>query len=229
MSVAGLDFGNLSLVIAQTSKGGVDVLLNEASSRQTSTTVSIQGKQRFIGDSGAAMAKSNIKNTVSLMKLLVGRKFDDVGVQQLLSKLPYETVRLSCGGIGIQISYDNEQRTIPAEHFMAMMLTRAKLISAAANNQVNIGDAVLAVPHWFTESQRRGILQACEIASLNCLKVANESTSIALSYGIFKSAKKLFSETEPTHVMFIDIGYTGYCVSIVDFIQVSNHAFSSLL
>jgi Hsp70 protein len=53
-----------------------------------------------------------------------------------------------------------------------------------------------------------GVLHACEIADINCLKVANESTLIALSYGIFKSAKKLFSETDPAHVMFIDIGYT---------------------
>ena len=57
MSVAGIDFGNLSLLIAQTSRGGVDVILNGASSRQTATTVSIQGKERFIGDSGAAMVR----------------------------------------------------------------------------------------------------------------------------------------------------------------------------
>ena len=55
MSVAGIDFGNLSLLIGQTSKGGVDVILNESSNRQTATAVSIQGKQRFIGDSGSAM------------------------------------------------------------------------------------------------------------------------------------------------------------------------------
>lgn len=55
MSVAGIDFGNLNLLIGQTSKGGVDVILNESSNRQTATVVSIQGKQRFIGDSGAAM------------------------------------------------------------------------------------------------------------------------------------------------------------------------------
>jgi hypothetical protein len=57
MSVAGIDFGNLSLLIGQTSKGGVDVILNESSNRQTATSVSIQGKQRFIGDSGAAMVR----------------------------------------------------------------------------------------------------------------------------------------------------------------------------
>lgn len=55
MSVAGIDFGNLSLLIALAGKGGVDVILNDSSNRQTSTAVSIQGKQRFIGDSGAAM------------------------------------------------------------------------------------------------------------------------------------------------------------------------------
>lgn len=60
MSVVGIDFGNLSLLIGQTSKGGVDVILNDSSNRQTATAVSIQGKQRFIGDSGAAMVKQII-------------------------------------------------------------------------------------------------------------------------------------------------------------------------
>ena len=55
MSVVGIDFGNLNMLIGQTSKGGVDVILNDASNRQTATAVSVQGKQRFIGDSGAAM------------------------------------------------------------------------------------------------------------------------------------------------------------------------------
>jgi molecular chaperone DnaK (HSP70) len=60
MAVAGVDFGNLSLLIAQTSKGGVDVILNESSNRQTATAVSIQGRQRFIGDSGAAMVRKYV-------------------------------------------------------------------------------------------------------------------------------------------------------------------------
>jgi hypothetical protein len=58
MAVVGIDFGNLSLLIAQAAKGGVDVILNESSNRQTATFVSVQGKQRFIGDSGAAMVRS---------------------------------------------------------------------------------------------------------------------------------------------------------------------------
>eukprot|EP01034_Spumella_vulgaris_P024133 gene24133-30443_t len=219
MSVVGIDFGNLNMLIGQTSKGGVDVILNDASNRQTATAVSIQGKQRFIGDSGAAMARSNVTNTVSTMKLLVGRKFDDAEVQREIAKNPYTCVKLPSGGVGVSIIYNDEPLVVSAEHFLAMVLTKCKDIAAKANNNVNIGDSVLAVPHWYTESQRRGLLHAAEIANLNVLKITNEGNATALSYGIFKSAKKLFSEVEPSHMMFIDIGFTGYSVTIVDFIQ----------
>lgn len=167
-----------------------------------------------------SQARSNITNTITCMKLLVGRKFDDAEVQQEIAKQPYKCVKLPSGGVGISITYNDEPLVISAEHAMAIMLAKAKDVSCKANGGVSIGDAVLAVPSWYTESQRRGILQACEISSGNCLKIANEGTNVALSYGIFKSAKKLFSETEPQHVMFIDIGYTGMGVTIVDFIQV---------
>lgn len=55
MAVVGLDFGNLSVLIGQAGRGGVDVILNDSSNRQTASYVSIQGKQRFLGDSGSAM------------------------------------------------------------------------------------------------------------------------------------------------------------------------------
>lgn len=151
--------------------------------------------------------------------MLIGRRFDDADVQQEIAKQPYKTVKMPHGGVGVEVSYNNEPIVVPVEHFMAMMLVKAREISAKASGGVNLADSVLAVPHWFTDSQRRALLHTGEIAQLNCLKVANESTNIALSYGIFKSAKKIFSETDPVHIMFIDIGYTGYSVSVVDFVQ----------
>lgn len=219
MSVVGFDFGNLNLLIGVAAKGGIDVILNDASNRQTATCVSFQGKQRFLGDAAAAMARSNVTNTISCMKLLVGRKFDSADVQRELKKIPFKASRLPNGGVGINLLYNDEELIVSAEQILSMMLVKAKEIAAKANNNVNIGDMVLAVPNWFTDSQRRGILNACEIAQINCLKVTNELNAIALSYGIFKSAKKLFSETEPIHIMFIDIGYTSYSVTVVDFIQ----------
>ena len=158
----------------------------------------------------------------------MGRQFDDPDVQRELSLAPFRATKMPGGGVGIIVTYNDEEKVISAEHFMAMMLVKAKDIGAKANGGINIADSVLAVPHWFTESQRRGILNACEIAGINCLKVTNESNAIALSYGIFKSAKKLFSETDPTHVMFVDIGYTGYSVTIVDFIQENMRVLSTV-
>ncbi|RYG67245.1 hypothetical protein EON64_07865 [archaeon] len=74
MSVAGIDFGNLSLLIALAGKGGVDVILNDSSNRQTATAVSIQGKQRFIGDSGAAMVSLSNLN-LFLFNLIIFMHF----------------------------------------------------------------------------------------------------------------------------------------------------------
>lgn len=219
MSIVGIDFGNMSTLIAQTSKGGVDVILNDASNRQTASCMSFQGKQRFFGDAASAMARSNIKNTISCMKLLVGCRYDEPAVQRELGRSAFRHCARDDGGVGIIVTYDDQEKVIPVEHVMAMMLSLAKLIAFNANGKVAIADSVLAVPCWFTDNQRRGVLDACAIVGLNCLKVVNETTAIALSYGIYKSAKGLFSESEPVHVMFIDIGYTCYSVIVVDFVQ----------
>ena len=184
-----------------------------------STAVSIQGKQRFLGDAAAALARSNIYNTITCMKLLIGRKYDCAAVQKELKNYPYKTSKLPHGGIGINLTYNDETIVVPVEHVLAMMLVKAKEIAFKANNNVNVAESVLAVPFWYTDAQRRGMLRACEIAALPCLKITNEANAIALSYGIFKSAKKLFHESEPTNVMFIDLGYSHYCVSVVEFKQ----------
>lgn len=221
MAVCGIDVGNMSMLIAQTGKGGIDVILNEASSRQTASYVSIQGKQRFVGDAGAALARTNIKNTINCMKLLCGRHFDEPAVQAEIKRAPFQCVKMPHGGVGITVEYDNEPKNILVEHVLAVLLKRANEIVKNVNNGVSIGDAVLPVPYWFTDLQRRSYMSACEIAQVHCLKVVNEPTSIALGYGIYKSAKGMFSATEPTNVMFIDLGYSGYCVSIVTYIPES--------
>jgi heat shock protein 4 len=218
MSICGIDFGNLSGLVGHCAKGGVDLILNDSSNRQTATCVSFQGKQRFIGDAAATIAKSNIKNTITCMKLLVGRNYDDPEVQAELARTPLRHTKMPHGGVGFNVDYNDETLTVSAEHIMAIMLTRIKGIVQQANG-VNLADGVLAVPSWFTDAQRVGILNACTIAELNCLKVVNEGTAIALSYGIYKSAKGLFHESEPTRVMFVDLGYSSYCVTIAAFVQ----------
>jgi molecular chaperone DnaK (HSP70) len=100
-----------------------------------------------------------------------------------------------------------------------MMLNKMQSIAAVANEGVNAAYCVLSCPGYFSDMQRRGMLNACKIAGMNCLRLMNEHTAVALSYGIYKSAKNHFHETNPEHVMFIDMGHSGYTVSIVSFVQ----------
>lgn len=217
--VVGLDFGNGSLVIGVCNKGGVDIILNDSSNRQTATCVSIQGRQRYLGDAATTIARSNLANTITCMKLLVGRNYDSESVQRELRRQNFRSMKLPSGGVGIALTFNGAPLLISAEHALAMMLVKAVDIVLKAKNNVPIGDAVLAVPNYFTDAQRKGLLTACEIIKLNCIRVINESCAIALSYGIFRSAKRQFSETVPSHVMFIDVGYTCFSVTIVDFVQ----------
>ena len=55
MAVCGIDLGSLNTIIAQAGNGGIDIVLNDSSNRQSASFVSIQGKQRYVGDSGAAL------------------------------------------------------------------------------------------------------------------------------------------------------------------------------
>jgi molecular chaperone DnaK (HSP70) len=163
-----------------------------------------------------------------MMKQLVGRKFNDVETQNEIKKCPFECVEQPNGGVGIKVQYNDEDTIISAEHFMGMMLTRAVAIASSANKGANVADSVLCCPPHFNDHQRKGILHACSIASLNCLRVCNENSAIALNYGIFKNAKGQFSETEKTVVMFIDMGYSTYTVSIVEYFKDNQNVLSAV-
>ncbi|KAJ1468009.1 Hsp70 protein-domain-containing protein, partial [Baffinella frigidus] len=70
----GLDFGNQNCVVAIARKGGIDVIDNEASSRKTPCMVGLGSKERAVGVAGAAKINSNVKNTATDLKRLIGRR-----------------------------------------------------------------------------------------------------------------------------------------------------------
>jgi len=79
----------------------------------------------------------------------------------------------------------------------------------------NISDVVIAVPGWFTDIQRRALIDAAAIANLNVLRLINDTTATALGYGITKS--DLPEPESPRHVAFVDVGHSNFSVSIVAF------------
>lgn len=219
MSVIGVDFGNVDCVIGQAKRGGIDIILNENSNRKNPNMVCVQGKQRFIGEAAISMARMHYKNTATDIKRLIGRKFKHPEVQQEIAQLAYKCVELASGDVGIVLNYNDEPVTFSCEQVVGMILNKMQNIAAAANEGVNPAYCVLSCPGFYTDVQRRALLNATKIAGLNCLRLINEHTAIALAYGIYKSARNLFHETEPQHVMFIDLGHASYTVSIVAFVQ----------
>ncbi|GIY79052.1 heat shock 70 kDa protein 4L [Caerostris extrusa] len=85
---------------------------------------------------------------------------------------------------------------------MAMMFTKLKEISES-NLRIKVQDCVVSVPIYYTDVERRAILDAAEIAGLNVLRLMNEPTAVALAYGFYKQD---LPEDKPKNVVFVDLG-----------------------
>lgn len=121
--------------------------------------------------------------------------------------------------MGYEVTYAGEQKVLTVEQVVCMLFNKVNEIVATGNSGVGIAEAVVAIPGWFTDAQRRAVLDAADVAGLNVLRLMHESTAVALSYGIYKSVRNLFHESEPQHVLFLDLGHSNFCASVVDFIQ----------
>jgi len=213
MSVLGFDIGNENCVVAAVKQRGVDVLLNDESKRETPAVVSFGEKQRFIGSAGAACAAMNPKSTISQVKRLIGRSFDQPGVQDDLRLLPFETSKGPDGEILIHLQYMGERHTFTPVQILAMFLSHLKQM-AEKTLEMQISDCVIGIPSYFTELQRRLYLDAATIAGLKPLRLMHECTATALGYGIYKTD---FSSSGPNHVAFVDVGHSDTQVAIVLF------------
>uniref|UniRef100_A0A8C5X345 Heat shock 70 kDa protein 4L n=1 Tax=Malurus cyaneus samueli TaxID=2593467 RepID=A0A8C5X345_9PASS len=78
------------------------------------------------------------------------------------------------------------------------------------------GSVGIKVPSFFTDAERRSVMAAAQIAGLNCLKLMNETTAVALAYGIYKQDLPALEE-KPRNVVFVDMGHSAYQVSICAF------------
>lgn len=217
MSVVGFDIGNLTCFKAAAAGGGIDTLANEYSDRCTPSYVSLNEKNRSMGTSAKQQATTNVKNTISCFKRLIGRKFQDPQVQDEIKNYPkpYTIVEGKSGETMIQAQYMGETQTFLPEQVMGMLMTKLKE-TAEAGMKTKVVDVVISVPSYFTDTERRAMLAASQTAGLNCLKLMNDTTAVALAYGIYK--QDLPGENEkPRNVIFVDIGYCSLQVAAVAF------------
>lgn len=96
-----------------------------------------------------------------------------------------------------------------------MFMTKIKG-TASAELKLPVSDIVLSCPAWYTDAQRRALIDASEIAGLKLLRLMNDTTATALGYGITKLDLP-GPEEKPRRVAFIDIGHSNYTASIVEF------------
>ncbi|XP_076887908.1 heat shock 70 kDa protein 15-like [Bidens hawaiensis] len=229
MSVVGFDLGNESCVVAVARQRGIDVVLNDESKRETPALVCFGDKQRFLGTAGAATSMMNPKNTISQIKRLIGRPFSDPELQQDLKSLPFSVIEGPDGFPLISAQYLGETRSFTPTQVMGMVFSNMKTI-AEKNLNSAVVDCCIGIPIYFTDLQRRAVVDAATIAGLHPLRLMHETTATALAYGIYKTD---LPENEQLNVAFVDIGHASMQVCIAGFkkgqLKILAHSFDRSL
>ncbi|KAL3042608.1 hypothetical protein OYC64_020520 [Pagothenia borchgrevinki] len=215
MSVVGFDLGFQSCYVAVARAGGIETVANEYSDRCTPSFVSYGPRNRSIGAAAKSQVVSNCQNTVQGFKQFHGRAFSDPYVQAAKSNLVYDLAQLPSGSTGIKVMYMEEERVFSIEQVTGMLLTKLKETAESAMKKPVV-DCVISVPSYFTDPERRSVMDAAQIAGLNCLRLMNDSTAVTLAYGIYKQDLPA-PEEKPRIVLFVDVGHSGYQVSVCAF------------
>ena len=171
-------------------------------------------KCRYLGEAAKTQEISNLKNTVSSLKRLAGRALSDPDTQIEKEYVSAQLVDIK-GQVGAEVSYLGEKQQFTATQLVSMFLNKVKAI-AAAELKLPVTDIVISVPPWFTDAQRRCLMDAAEISGLKLLRLINDTTATALGYGIPKLDLPT-AEEKPRRVCFVDIGHSNYACSIVEF------------
>uniref|UniRef100_A0A663M3Z5 Heat shock protein family H (Hsp110) member 1 n=1 Tax=Athene cunicularia TaxID=194338 RepID=A0A663M3Z5_ATHCN len=169
----------------------------------------------MLGDIQTALTIADQLRMVSNFKRFHGRAFNDSFVQKEKEKLSYDLVPMKNGGVGVKVMYMDEEHIFSVEQISAMLLTKLKE-TAESNLKKPVTDCVISVPSFFTDAERRSLLDAAQIVGLNCLRLMNDMTAVALNYGIYKQDLPA-PEEKPRIVVFVDMGHSAFQVSACAF------------
>lgn len=215
MSVVGIDFGNHSCYISVARQGGIESIANDYSLRDTPSYVGFSERQRIMGVSAKSQHLTNLKRTVFNFKHMLGRKFQDPIVQEIIATLPYDVSEGPGGKIQISIDYLGSKQSFTPEEITAMLFTKLKLTAEDAL-KTQVKDVVISCPCYFTDRERRALMDAANMAGLNVLKLMNDTAATALAYGIFKQDLPP-PEEKARNVIFVDSGHVGLQVAACSF------------
>ncbi|XP_021769992.1 heat shock 70 kDa protein 17-like [Chenopodium quinoa] len=211
-AVLSIDLGSEWLKVAVVNlKPGqppISIAINEMSKRKSPNLVSFQSGIRLIGEESSALIARYPDKVYAQIRDLIGKPYS-FSKQKIDSfYLPYQIVEDSRGVAAIKVD-DGEIYSL--EEMLAMILSYA-LDLAEFHSKVAVKDAVITVPPYFGQSERKAVIQAAQLAGVNVLSLINEHSGAALQYGI---DKKFANDSK--YVVFYDMGATSTYAALVYF------------
>ena len=184
--VLGIDLGTSNSVAAVIEAGEPVVVENAEGGRLTPSVVAVNTRtgERYVGQIAKRQGVTNPENTLFSVKRLMGRKFDDLEVQEAIKKLPYKIVKAADGDAHVEMAGQSH----PPPEISAFVLQKIKQ-DAEAKLGEKITQAVITVPAYFNDAQRQATKDAGTIAGMEVLRIINEPTASSLAYGIDKDKK----------------------------------------
>src|SRR3989338_3999621 len=212
--ILGIDLGTTNSAMAIVEVGQPRILENKEGMRTTPSIVAMgKNGERYVGVTAKRQAVTNPANTIYSMKRLIGRRFSDAEVQRDKKMLPYELRAGAHDDVEIKMG---EKWLKPAE-ISAMVLQKLKA-DAEERLGEKITEAVITVPAYFDDDQRKATKDAGAIAGLDVKRIINEPTAAALAYGLDKkssSAKDGIDQKEEKIVVY-DFGGGTFDVSVLE-------------
>jgi len=182
----GIDLGTTNSAMAFIEAGEPRILENEEGGRTTPSIISIsKAGDRLAGLLAKRQAVTNAENTIFSIKRLVGRLFTDAEVVKDKKWLPYKMRASASGGVEVKMGDSPAGGWYRPEEISAMVLQKLKHDAEAKLGQ-KIEEAIITVPAYFNDSQRKATKDAGEIAGFKVRRILNEPTAAALAYGFNK-------------------------------------------
>ena len=216
-AILGVDLGSLYMKVALVQRNSpLEIVTNMHSKRKTEQMVLFDAGSRFYGADASSLMARKPHLTPSQFSVMLGRDDEHPSVRVLKERHYAFSPAYNETRSGVCLTVDGVDFT--PEELVAMVLTHAKDITAAYGVTSPLKDCVLTVPAFFTQHERRALLDAALLADLNVLALINENTAAALHYGIDR-----IDET-PQNYLFYNMGAGSLQVSVVRYLSYPHKA-----
>ena len=203
--VIGIDLGTTNSCVAVMEGGKPRVLENAEGMNTTPSIVAFtEDGEKLVGLPAKRQAVTNPINTLFAIKRLIGRRYDDPMVEKDKKLVPYKIVEGPNGDAWVEA----HGKTYSPQQVSAFILQKMKETAEAKLGET-VTQAVITVPAYFNDAQRQATKDAGKIAGLEVLRIINEPTAAALSYGLEK-------KTEAKTIAVYDLGGGTFDISILE-------------